>query len=251
MEGLTTMLPKFLLVLLRAGIFTAMLPLISSKSFPARFKIGFALAMAFLITPIVEFSVSSEAIPLLVMRELILGIALGAAARAVFFGVEIAGQLMSTSMGLSIATVFNPEIGQSTEVARFYGILATLVVFATNAHHDLISVFVKSYEWLPVGDASARRVVIDRVVSLTSGIFLLAVKIAAPVLVGMLAANVLLGFISKAAPQMNIFFVSFPVYVFLGFVIMLLSLPVFVYVFSGSFSEVKGEMLRILTVAKG
>jgi flagellar biosynthetic protein FliR len=88
------------------------------------------------------------------------------------------------------------------------------------------------------------------VVSAGSKVFIIALKISAPVLVGMLIVNIMMGFLYKAAPQVNIFFVSFPVLLALGFLIILMSMPVFAHYFSGQFHEVNNEMFRILAIAR-
>lgn len=240
---------KFLLVLLRAGIFIGMLPFFGSQNFPAPFKIGFAVALALMLTPVVQFEITNISIPLLVMREFALGMLLGGTVRAIFFAVDMAGQLVSTAMGLSIATVFNPELGQSTEVARLYGIIAMLLALAVDAHHDLITIFVQSYEWLPVGQIDVRSLIL-KAVTVGSKLFIIAMKISAPLLVGMMITQILVGFLYKAAPQINIFLVSFPVYIGLGFLIMIITIPVFAQVFQLEFNEVRDEMLRILAVAR-
>lgn len=243
-------IPNFLFILLRASILVSLLPFFGSKSFPAQFKIGFAIAIALVLTPIVEFKIKEGDIPLLVIREVIFAITLGLAVRFVFMAVDMAGQIISNAMGLSIATVFNPELGQTTEIARLKGIIAMLLFLAMDAHHDLIYVFVRSYELLPAGGVDIKDLMAEGI-SLGSRVFVIAIKIGAPVMVGMLIASFLLGFIYKAAPQVNIFFVSFPVYIFLGFLLMLLCIPVFVYVLGGHFSEIKNEMARIIAIARG
>ncbi len=252
MQDLTAFSPAmhaFLLVLLRAGIFMSMLPFFSSKNFPMQFKIGLAVAFAALLSPIVHVELTNISLPVLVMRETALGIILGGTARAIFFAVDMGGQMISNAMGLSIATVFNPEMGQSTEVARIYGIIAMLIVLAMDGHHELISVFVQSYEWIPVGQVDLNNLVL-KVLSAGSKIFILALKISAPVLVGMLIVNILMGFLYKAAPQVNIFFVSFPIFLALGFLIMAMSVPVFTHFFAGQFHDVNDEMFRILAIAR-
>lgn len=240
----------FLLVLLRASIFLGMLPVFGSRNLPVQFKIGLVVAFAALLTPIVHVELTDISLPLLVMREAVLGIILGGTARAIFFAVEMGGQMISNAMGLSIATIFNPEMGQSSEVSRIYGIIAMLIVLAIDGHHELISVFVQSYDWLPVGQVNIHSLILNRVAGAGSKLFIIALKIGAPVLVGMVIVNILMGFLYKAAPQVNIFFVSFPVFIALGFLIMAMSVPVFVHFFAGQFHDVNNEMFRILAIAR-
>jgi len=241
---------NFLFILLRAGIVISLLPFFGSKNFPAQFKIGFVIAIALVLTPIVELNISKIGIPLAVIKEVVVGITLGLTARFIFFAVEMAGQVTSNAMGLSIATVFNPDFGQSTEIARLYGMMAMLIFLAMDAHHDLIYVFVKSYEWLPGGHINIQNLVTE-VVSVSGKIFLIALKISAPVVIAMFISSLLLGFIYKAAPQMNIFFIGYPVYIFVGFVVILIGIPVFTHVIGGYLNGIKDEMIRVIAIARG
>ncbi|HAM49222.1 MAG TPA: hypothetical protein DCP92_00435 [Nitrospiraceae bacterium] len=243
-------IPNFLLILLRAGIVIGMLPFFGSKSIPVQFKIGLVVAIALILTPVVHFEFSRSDIPVLVIRELIFGLVLGFAARAVFIAVDMAGQMMSNAMGLSMAALFNPEMGQSTEVADLYGIIVMLVFLATDAHHDLIYIFVRSYEWLPPGTVEVKGLVAEAV-TITAKLFTIALKMSAPVVIIMVMTNLLLGFIYKAVPQINIFFVGHPFLIFVGFVVMLLGIPFFVQVTGGSLATIKDEMTRVIVIAKG
>jgi len=88
-------------------------------------------------------------------------------------------------------------------------------------------------------------------VAMVSGLFVMAIKIAAPVMVGLLIVQLLTGFLYKVAPQMNIFFVALPLNIFLGIMLMILSIPVFEHVLGIRFSDLRGEMIRLLMMAKG
>jgi len=250
MDILTPYIYNFLFILLRAGIVVSLLPFFGSKNFPAQFKIGFIIAIALILTPIVELNISKTGIPLLVMREALVGIVLGLTARFIFLAVEMAGQVVSNAMGLSIATIFNPEFGQSTEIARLYGMMAVLIFLAMDAHHDLIYVLVRSYEWLPGGHINMKDL-IPEFVSVSGKIFLIALKISAPVVIAMLISSLLLGFIYKAAPQMNIFFIGYPIYIFVGFIVILIGIPVFTHVIGGYLNGIRDEMIRIIAIARG
>jgi flagellar biosynthetic protein FliR len=242
-------IPRFLLILLRSSVFLAFLPVIGSKLLPGRFRIGLAVAIALVLTPIVDFRASENDIPILVLREVVLGMTLGLAVQFVFYGISVAGQMISDSMGLSIATAFNPEIGQSTEIARLMGILATLLFLATDAHHELIALFVRSYDLLPAGSADVKALAGEGI-AIAGRVFLFAVKLAAPVVVGVVTLNLLLGFVYKATPQINIFFISFPLYISVGFLLLLLALPAYVAAIGGSFGEIRTEMARVIGMAR-
>lgn len=249
MDAYTHYLPNFLFILLRAGIVLMLVPFFGSTNFPPQFRIGIAVAISLVLTPVVEFRLVDGSITATVMREVMFGLIFGLAARFVFYAVDMSGQIMSSVTGLSMATAFNPEIGASTEVSRLYTIIATLLFLAMDAHHDLITVFVKSYEWLPAGSLNAGTLVALSV-SFTAKIFVIALKLSAPIVIIMLVVNILLGFIYKAAPQMNVFFVGQPVYIFIGFLTMLISLPVFVYLMQGYFGSMKDDIGRVILLMK-
>ena len=244
-------LPAFLFILLRAGAVIGFLPFFNSSYIPAKFKIGLIVATAIILAPVVNFNVAKSEIPLVVLREMLFGIVIGLAARFLFLAVEMAGQLMSNAAGLSAASVFNPDIGQqSTEIGNLYGLITMLIFLITDVHHDLIYLFVKSYEWLPGGQIAPEQL-FKVVLSVCEKVFIIALKISAPVVLVMFLTNLLLGFIYKAVPQMNIFFVGYPVYLFVSLVVMLIGIPAFVSFVSGSFSTVKDEMARVIAVARG
>lgn len=241
---------NFLLILLRLSLVVFMLPFWSSKQFPRQFKIGFILALAYILTPMVRVDTGSQPLVSVLIQELILGSVLGLAVRTLFLGVELAGTLISDAMGLSLATIFNPEMGQSTEVSTLLGLLAMLLFLVLDLHHDLIAILLRSYEVLPLGRIRTDHL-LQQGIALGGQVFILAVKMAAPVLVGLIIVNLLMGFIYKAAPQVNIFFVSLPVYVLVGFFILFLSLPVLIHFLEGRLLGLREEALRLLTWAKG
>ncbi len=241
---------NFLFILLRVGIFVALLPVIGGKQLPAQFRIGMAVFIAVLLTPVINFQIAENSIPLLVLKEMIIGASLGFAVRFIFMAVSMAGTFISFTMGLSIARVFNPEVGQNTIIAEAYGIITMLLFLAMDAHHDLIYVFVKSFEVLPAGQLNVKPLLTE-VVSMGSGLFVLAMKIGAPVMVSVLIVQLLSGFLYKAAPQMNIFFIALPLNIFLGMLLIILGIPVFEHVLDVSFSDLREEMTRLVLMAKG
>ncbi len=240
----------FLFILLRTSIFIILLPIIGDKQLPAQFKIGLAVFISLLLTPVVKFSIEEKDIPFVILKEFLIAVALGLTVRFVFMAVNMAGAFISHAMGMSLARVFNPEVGQSTYIAETYGVMTMLIFLSMDAHHDLLYVFVKSFEILPSGHLNIKSLV-PEVMSLVSRFFILALKISAPVVVGLLISHLLTGFLYKAAPQMNIFFITLPLNIFLGFLLIILSIPVFEYVLNISLIDLRDEMARIITLAKG
>lgn len=248
-EIFTQYIPNFLLILLRVGVFFTLLPFYGSKNLPAQFKIGLIIAITLILTPVIEMNIAKNDIPILVVREVLFGIILGLTARLIFFAVEMAGQIMSNAMGMSIASSFNPDMGQSTEIARLYGMITMLIFLAVDAHHDLIFIFVRSYEWIPSGQFEIRNL-IPKIISDGSRLFLISLKLSAPVVIVMLITNLLLGFLYRAAPQMNIFFIGYPIYIFVGLLVMLICIPVFINVLGGHIGTIKDDMLKAIAIGR-
>jgi len=246
---LSRYLPAFLVVLLRAGVFFAFLPVLGSRTLPARFRLGLAAAVAFLLAPVVEVAPPRAALPALVFQEIALAAALGLAARFVFLGVEMAGQVASDAMGMSVATVLNPELGPSTEIARFQGILATLLFLAVDGHHDLVALFARSYEVAPPG-AFRTAALLPRVLAVVRDMFVLAVRLSAPMVAGVLAANLLLAFVYRAVPQANVFLAGFPLLLFIGMLLLLLGAPAFLSAAGGQFQALRHAMAGVLAAAR-
>ena len=250
MEELSHMIAIFLFILLRTSIFMSMIPVIGSKKLPMQFRIGFAVFISLLLTPVVDFQVSEDYIPLLVLKEILIGMALGFSVKAIFMGINMAGSFISHVMGISVATSFNPEMGQSTQISEAYGIIATLFFLVMDVHHELIFMFVKSFEMLPAGQVDLMSLM-PMVLSFGTKFFVIALRIGAPVIVCVMIVHILSGFLYKAAPQMNIFFVTLPLNIGLGMFLIIVSMPVLEYVLGVEFSTIKEDMSRILMSAKG
>jgi flagellar biosynthetic protein FliR len=249
-EFLAPYITNFLVILLRSSIFVTLIPIIGGKELPGQFRIGFAVFIAVLLTPVVKVEIHENSILMLIVKELLVGFAFGFTIRVIFMAVNLAGQLMSQSIGLSAGSVFNPEMGQSTQISEILGTISMLYFLVLDVHHEVIYIFVKSYELLPAGQLSIESV-IPVVLTLGNKMFVLALKIGAPVIVGLLITNILIGFLSKVAPQMNIYFIALPLNIFVGLLLIIMGLPVFEYVLRINFTDMNNELTRIIALAKG
>ena len=161
--------------------------------------------------------------------------------------MDAAGQVISTTSGMSMANVFNPEIGQSTEISRFYSIIAILLFFSLNLHHYFIYALIKSFEYVPIGKANTQGIV-QMGIRLSAEIFVLAIKLAAPVITIVMITNILMGILYKLIPQFNIFFVAYPLYLTLGFLVIMFSIPVVIVLLNGYFSDMKNSFNDLLLI---
>lgn len=245
--GLDDLVP-FALVLARvAGLFSA-IPIFGSRTVPARIKTGLIFAMALLIFPIVKphaLPAAGDAISLglLVVKETLIGLVLGLLSQVIFAAVEFCGQQVGTQMGIAMAALFDPNTQANVPtMAMFEGILATLLFLTLGVHHYFLRGIVESYQLVPLGAFHVSGELFTFVVKLTSGIFVIAVKLAAPVAVALLATSVVLGIVARSFPAMNVFMVSMPLNIGLGFLVLGASLPVFLRVLEGAFGGLVGQM---------
>lgn len=239
----------FLLVFIRASIGMTMLPVFGSKNIPATLRIGFIVAFSMIVASFVEINLKDLYSPLMIASEVFAGLLFGIITRSVFIVMEISGQVMSNAMGLSMASVFDPEAGHSTEISRFLWWLSLCIFFITGVHRDVIYVFIKTYEIIPPGSISFKNTGNEFIV-FTGKLLKMSLKLSAGILVVMIVNNIIMGFISKFVPQMNVFFVSYPLYIGLGFFIMFVSLPAYIYFCSASFDEMRYELLKFMNLMK-
>ena len=193
-------------------------------------RLGLAAILTVLIAPslgpmpIVEPLSSTGMI--LMFNQFVLGFAMGFTLQMVFSAVVIAAQSMAMGMGLGFATAVDPQNGvQVPVVAQYYLTLATLIFLAMNGHLLLIQVLVDSFQSLPVSIDGLSRDGIWALVNWGGRMFSGAVLIALTAMTSLLIINIAFGVMSRAAPQLNIFGVGFPVMMGAGFIVIMLGLP--------------------------
>ncbi|UFS72342.1 flagellar biosynthetic protein FliR [Geomonas sp. RF6] len=244
-------LPVFALVLARvAGLFSA-IPIFGARIVPARVKAGLVFVLSLLLYPVIHPQIPPDStdtisLVLLVLGEVLIGLTLGLMSQAIFAAVEFCGQLVGTQMGLSMASLFDPTTQNNVPtMAMFQGALATLLFVSLNAHHIFLRGIVESYQRIPIGGWHMSGGLLQFVIEASTGIFIIAVKLSAPVSVALLATSVVLGIVARAFPQMNVFMVSMPLNIGMGLALLGISLPVFLRVLANSFGAMSGEMTTI------
>jgi flagellar biosynthetic protein FliR len=242
----------FTLVLGRvAGIFSS-LPLFGGERVPMNIRVLLTLAMTLVCFPILKLTPQSlpsdfPSLFLIVIAEALIGFTLGIVAKSVFGAVEFCGQIVGMQMGFSMASLFDPTMGQQQLMSMFQSLLAMLLFLTLGAHHIFIRAMVESYTLIPIGGWHVSGELLAFLVSTTSGIFILGVKLAAPVMVALLATSVVLGVMARSFPQMNIFMISMPLNIGIGFMALGLSLLVFLRTLEMSYGSL---VLQIRNVFK-
>lgn len=224
----------FALILLRMIAFVVSSVVFGSSNISAPVKILLSVALTMLIFPTVHLSAIdsaklSEDLILLCAREVALGLSLGFLTRLFFFAVGMTGELISVSIGLGAAQMFNPMMGtNSNTVEQFYNIVATLIFFALNGHHMLIGAVVQSYELIPLAQLKLNMGPFVEIATFAQEMFVMAVKMCAPIIGAVLITNIAMGILGRAIPQINVLVTSMPVTLMLGFALMFICIPLLV-----------------------
>ncbi|MGZ9243978.1 MAG: flagellar biosynthetic protein FliR, partial [Candidatus Binatia bacterium] len=162
--------------------------------------------------------------------EIFLGLMLGWLAQMLFAGVRLAGQAIESKSGLGLIQLFDPHEGGQTGVfSAFLELIAGMIFFAVNGHHLLIQALASSYTVFPLAGEKFMGRVAAGLVNSAGEIFTIALRISAPVLIGLLLTDIVLGIISRAIPQMNVFMVAQPVQFGFALLLLVLSLPAVVW----------------------
>jgi flagellar biosynthetic protein FliR len=154
-------------------------------------------------------------------------------------GIVLAGQNVATAMGLGFASSIDPQNGiQAAVVGQIYLIFGTLVFLATDSHLLLIRVLHESFTVYPINGLSFDIDLLMQVVSFSGYMFETGLLISLPVLIGVLLINIGFGVMTKAAPQLNIFSIGFPMSMLGGFLLILVSLPTVMSAMEQTFMDV-------------
>lgn len=246
----------FLLTLTRtAGIFT-LVPIFGASQVPAWVRVGLAISIAIVFVPLCH----TTAIPavdlfpmaLLMLKEALVGLAIGFVTTLVFAAVQTAGQFIDTQSGFAFAATLDPVYGAQAAIAgRVHYLLAGLLFFITNAHHILLVALADSFRIIPVTQLSINPGVAGQALNLFAWLFVIGLRIAAPVLAAVFLADVALAIISRGVPQMNVLMVGMPLKLGVGIVSMTIALPIAVALTRNTLGGIGGQttdLLRVLAI---
>ena len=228
---LLTWINPILWPFIRALALFAGMPVFSQRQVPARVRIGLALFIAVAAQPLLSamLVIPLDSLPQLLMvtgQQLLIGLSMGFAVRVVFASLEFAGELIGLQMGLNFAGFFDPSTGsQGTSSSRFLGSMVAFLFVAINGHLMLINSLVESFQAFPVGEEPFRFLRVAQPQVWGAEIFRMGLWIALPLITMLMFVNLVLGIISRVAPQLNVFSVGFPLTVSIGLVGMVATLP--------------------------
>ncbi|HVN42299.1 MAG TPA: flagellar biosynthetic protein FliR [Steroidobacteraceae bacterium] len=241
---------RFIGIFARVGAALMVGPLFGSNLVPRRIRLMVGVAVTVLILSAVPALRSTPATlgPLQLFREVALGAALGFVVQSVFDMLTTAGQAIGLSMGLGFANLIDPQHGTSTPVVgQLYVLLALLVYVALDGHLAFLQLLVDSFRAMPAGGARLDEPAVAALAGWGSRIFSGALQVALPAVVAMTVVNLAFGVISRAAPQLNLFGIGFPLSVILGFVTLWITLQSLTPTFTALFEEamqLAGDLAR-------
>ena len=215
---------------LRTLALFASAPIFSSRSVPMRTKIGLAFVIAVCIQPALPaqemVSLNSSAALGAVLQQIAIGVAIGLTVRIVFAAVEMAGEIIGLQMGLNFAGFFDPTTNsQTSSVGRFFGNMAMLLFIVIGGHIMLIQALAASFTTFPVGGHALDAARSLRLHELGAVIFQYGLWIALPMIGMLLFVNVVMGIVSRIAPQMNVFAIGFPLTLSVGLIGIAITVP--------------------------
>ncbi|WP_306396736.1 flagellar biosynthetic protein FliR [Telluria beijingensis] len=205
-------------------------PLFGNAGVPLRVKVLLGTFLTLVIAPLVPalpaVDPTSWAGLLILVKEMIIGLAMGFAMRIVFAAIEYAGEVASQTMGLGFAMFFDPSTrGRSSAVSQFVALLATMAFLAVNGHLVLIEVLAESFITMPITETPFSSNAALELARWGGRIFSAGLQLAMPIIAALLITQVALGILTRAAPQLNIFGIGFPITLGVGFLTLSLALP--------------------------
>lgn len=205
-------------------------PLFGNVSVPARVKIVLGVMLALIIAPTIPTVPAMDPMSLsgilILAQQFVIGAAMGFAIRVVLAAMEMAGEAIGMTMGLGFATFFDPQSrGRSSAISQFLALLTLMVYLTTNLHLVLLSTLADSFTTMPITAAPIGGQMFLHLTGWGGRIFSAGVQLALPIIAALLITNIALGILTRAAPQLNLFGIGFPITISVGFIMIGLALP--------------------------
>lgn len=250
---LNAWLAAYIWPFIRIGSMLLATPVFNSRQLPVKIRLALALLLTWIIVPTLPTQPPVDVLShdgfIILLQQVLIGVFMGFVLQMVFGALVLGGQVVAYSMGLGFASMVDPQNGVQVPVlAQFYLILATLLFLTVNGHLLMIQLVADSFQSLPVAVDGISRNGVHELVAWGSRLFAGGLLIALPIMGAMLMVNMGMGVVMRAAPQLNIFSVGFPITMLMGFALIWLTLPKVMNVFNNLLEEAYlliTQMLRI------
>ena len=225
---ISTWVATFMLPLFRVGALLMVMPIVGTTLVPLRVRLYFALAITVVIAPGLPPMPQIHALDLsalmLVAEQILIGTLMGFSLQLFFQAFVVAGQIISIQMGMAFASMVDPTNGVNTAViGQFLTMLVTLLFLSMNGHLVVFEVLTESFTTMPVGSALLVNHFWE-VAGKLGWVLGAAMVLVLPAITALLVINIAFGVMTRAAPQLNIFSIGFPLILTLGMVIFWISL---------------------------
>ena len=238
------------MVLTRISAFFLVVPVFGWVSIPARIKVTIALLLSIffsMVTPM-PFDAGQVSILkaiLLLSNEAIYGLALGLIVAVVFAAVKLSARMIEREIGFAMAEILDPLTGETTQpLSSLLEMIFVILFLSANGHHLLLLIISKSYDSFPAGSIPTIPILTGGIIQAGSAMLVAGLKLAAPIMAAFLILMVILAILARIVPEMNILFISLPMRVGLGFVMVLIFLPFFNSYIS-EFADLMNKLLPI------
>ena len=229
LTDISTLLGSVIWPFIRIGAAVGVAPIFGARSVPVRIRLALTVALTSVVVPLlpgvpVVDMLSLDAM-LLAGQQLLIGAAMGFSLLVVFAAFVLGGQIVAMQMGLGFASLVDPQNGvQTPMVSQFYVLLSTLIFLALDGHLTLIQVLVDSFHSIPIDSSGLSVTGLWVLAHWGREVFAGAVSIALPTITTLMLVNLAFGVLTRAAPQLNIFAVGFPVIIAAGYVVIMFTL---------------------------
>ena len=221
--------------------FVRLAPVFNRREIPTIVKLSLVLLLTFIMTPLLkpDVHVIQESFLLSILLNIVVGALIGYTAQLILLAVDAGADMINMQMGLSSAMVLDPTTSaQVSLVGKIFSLLGVLIFIQLGGVYWLIRALVRSFEIFPIAATSIplnQIVNLDYIVKLSSNVLFMRLQIASPVLLATLGQDIILGVISKTAPQVNVFQLSFLFKPVVGAAILIWIMPMLVNVITDYF----------------
>jgi flagellar biosynthetic protein FliR len=248
---------SFLLIFFRVGAIMFSAPFFGARNIPVLVRILLSFTVAVLITSAIvpyknvqihSLNNAQDSLWLFmaIIKELLLGIAIGFIAQLTFTGIQMAGQLIGNDMGFGMMNIMDPSThGIVTVTAELNTIIATLIFLITYSHHYVLMAIAKSFETIPLGSWGPSESFVEHLNVVFGSVFATGLKLAIPVMAVLFLAKIAMAIVARTMPQMNFFAVGFPIQITVGLLAIAVSLPFTARVIYGLFLSMRDNIWLI------
>ena len=251
---LISMIASFIWPLTRILGLLAVAPPFGNNSVPVQTKLMLGVMLAFIVAPSIPPLTHADPLSLagtmILMQQLVIGMAMGFMVRIVFSGIEMAGEVIGLTMGLGFATFFDPQTqGRTSAISQFLVLVATLLFLTLNVHLSLFSALIESFKTIPISTTLTMGFSFQKLAIWGEQIFIIGMRLSLPIVAALLIANIALGILTRAAPQLNLFGIGFPITIGVGFLMLSMTIPYMLLPLENAFQSGIDAILSLGMVA--